>query len=277
MSQAIQLDARRSVQEAQPAESGAAVMIQMIQRCAADPAVDVDKMERMMTMHERIVDRSAAAAFNAAMVRAQGRIKPVVRDSLNTHTNSYFANLEAIDRQATPIYTAEGLALSFGTEDSALAGHVRVVCDVMHELGHVKRYKVDLPLDGAGARGNANKTGVQAHGSTYSYARRYLTVLIFNVTIVNEDNDGNYTDPEPQQASAQAAQQDQQSAEPGIEYFPADRFAKNLPSYQQMIESGEHDAEYIAGMLKLKYPLTDEQLATLRAFKPQSQPQQVAQ
>ncbi len=277
MSQAIQLDARRSVQEAQPVESSAAVMIQMIQRCAADPAVDVDKMERMMAMHERIVDRSAAAAFNAAMVRAQGRIKPVVRDQLNTHTNSYYANLEAIDRKATPIYTDEGLALSFGTEDSPLAGHVRVVCDVMHELGHVKRYRADLPLDGAGARGNANKTGVQAHGSTYSYARRYLTVMIFNVALVNEDNDGNDADPEPQQQQRTTRQEPQQSTEPEIEYFPAERFAKNLPSYQRMIESGEHDAEYIAGMLKLKYPLTDEQLATLRAFKPQSQPQQVAQ
>lgn len=275
MTQAIQLDSRRSAPEAQAVDSSAAVMIQMIQRCAADPAIDVDKMERMMAMHERIVDRSAAAAFNAAMVRAQGCIKPVVRDQLNTHTNSYYANLEAIDRKATPIYTAEGLALSFGTEDSPIAGHVRVVCDVMHELGHVKRYKVDLPLDGAGARGNANKTGVQAHGSTYSYARRYLTVLIFNVTIANEDNDGN--DAEPEQATTQAAQQDQQSTTPNIEYFPAERFAKNLATYRQMIESGEHDAEYIAGMLKLKYPLTDEQLATLRAFKPQSQPQQAAQ
>ena len=65
--------------------SESSMMIQMIQRAAADPAVDVDKMERLMQMHERFVDRSASAAFNAAMVRAQRRIGPVYRSSFNTN------------------------------------------------------------------------------------------------------------------------------------------------------------------------------------------------
>ncbi len=173
-----------------------AMMIQMIQRAAADPTVDVDKMERLMQMHERFVDRQASAAFNAAMVRAQQCIRPVVRRSLNTQTNSSYAKLEDIDQAISPIYTAQGFSLSFGTNDSPLAGHIRVVCDVMHEQGHTKQYQMDLPLDSAGIAGKTNKTGVHAHGSTNSYARRYLTMNIFNVVMVNEDNDGN-GDPEP--------------------------------------------------------------------------------
>lgn len=174
----------------QPA-SESAMMIQMIQRAAADPSVDVDKMERLMQMHERFVDRSAAAAFNAAMVRAQQRIKPVARRALNTQTNSTYAKLEDVDQEISPIYTNEGFSLSFGTDDSPLAGHVRVICDVMHAEGHTKQYKADLPLDATGIGGKTNKTGVHAHGSTYSYARRYLTLMIFNVAMVKEDDDGN--------------------------------------------------------------------------------------
>ncbi len=185
--------------------SESAMMIQMIQRAAADPAVDVDKMERLMQMHERFVDRQAAAAFNAAMVKAQQDIKPVARRAFNAQTSSRYAKLEDIDEAVSPIYTAAGFSLSFGSADSTLAGHLRVVCDVMHEQGHTKQYQMDLPLDAAGIAGKVNKTGVHAHGSTHSYARRYLTMNIFNVVMCDEDNDGNPPPPEaPVVTDAQA-------------------------------------------------------------------------
>lgn len=214
MSQAATAERQTDVQRVE-APSGvapateSAMMIQMIQRAAADPTVDVDKMERLMQMHERFVDRQASAAFNAAMVRAQRRIKPVAKRAFNAQTSSNYAKLEDIDQQISPEYTDEGFSLSFGTDDSPLAGHVRIVCDVMHEQGHTKRYMMDLPLDAAGIAGKANKTGVHAHGSTHSYGRRYLTMDIFNVVTVNEDNDGNASPPsEPVITANQAAQLD---------------------------------------------------------------------
>lgn len=210
MSELIQQPESRAVQtQGNSTASESSMMIQMIQRAAADPAVDVDKMERLMQMHERFVDRQASAAFNAAMVQAQKRIRPVVRMSFNTQTNSSYAKLEDIDKQISPIYTEEGFSLSFGTADSPLAGHLRVVCDVMHEQGHTKQYHMDLPLDSAGIAGKTNKTGVHAHGSTNSYARRYLTMNIFNVVMINEDNDGNKEPvPEPMITAAQVKQID---------------------------------------------------------------------
>lgn len=66
----------------------------------------------------------------------------------------------------------------------------------MHHVGgHCKRYEGDFPLYKAGAKGNDNKTAIQATGSTFSYARRYLTYLIFNLTVADEDTDGNGTEP----------------------------------------------------------------------------------
>ena len=186
---AEQSDVRQVASPATTNESTA--MLTMIQRAATDTAFDADKMQKMMEMYERHTDRTAAAAFNAAMVRAQAEIGPVFRDKFNAQTNSAYAALESIDRQISPVYTAWGFSLSFGTDDSPLVGHIRTVCDCMHEAGHTKRYHVDLPIDSAGIKGSVNKTGVHAAGSTYSYARRYLTMMIFNVVLTNEDNDGN--------------------------------------------------------------------------------------
>ncbi|AZD07521.1 Phage related protein [Pseudomonas chlororaphis] len=186
---AEKFDGRQIASLAITSESTA--MLTMIQRAATDPAFDADKMQKMMEMYERHTDRTAAAAFNAAMVRAQAEIGPVFRDKLNAQTNSAYAALESIDRKISPVYTGYGFSLSFGTGDSPLAGHIRTVCDCMHEAGHTKQYHVDLPIDSAGIKGSVNKTGVHASGSTYSYARRYLTMMIFNVVLTNEDDDGN--------------------------------------------------------------------------------------
>jgi hypothetical protein len=131
------------------------------------------------------------------MVRAQAGIGPVFRDKFNAQTSSSYAALESIDRKISPVYTAHGFSLSFGTGDSALVGHIRTLCDCMHEAGHTKQYHVDLPIDSAGIKGSVNKTGVHAAGSTFSYARRYLTMMIFNVVLTNEDDDGNGAGPEP--------------------------------------------------------------------------------
>ncbi|WP_315336244.1 ERF family protein [Pseudomonas grimontii] len=186
-------------QVASPAATNeSTAMLTMIQRAATDPAFDADKMQKMMEMYERHTDRTAAAAFNAAMVRAQAEIGPVFRDKFNAQTNSSYAALESIDRKISPVYTLHGFSLSFGTGDSPLVGHIRTVCDCMHEDGHTKTYHVDLPIDSAGIKGSVNKTGVHASGSTFSYARRYLTMMIFNVVLTNEDNDGNGDEGKPQ-------------------------------------------------------------------------------
>lgn len=166
-------------------------LLAVIARAAADPAVDVGKMERLMQMHRDELARQAAQAYAEGLVRVQRAMPTVRKDRTNTQTNSNYATLEAVNRAVTPIYTNEGFALSFGTEDSPLAEHVRIVCDVIHRDGHSRRYFYDAPMDGHGIGGKVNKTPTHARGSAISYGRRYLTNLIFNLTTSNEDDDGN--------------------------------------------------------------------------------------
>ncbi|MCG7598828.1 ERF family protein [Halomonas sp. McH1-25] len=177
--------------QAAPVHNDASAIIQVIERAALNPDVDIDKMERLLQMQERILAKNAESAFHKAMTQAQTKMRPVVRDASNDQTRSRYARLETIDRQVRPIYTEAGFSLSFGTADCPIQDHIRITCDVSHIEGHTKQYQVDMPLDMYGMKGNQNKTATHAHGSTMSYGRRYLTLMLFNIPMAHEDDDGN--------------------------------------------------------------------------------------
>ena len=66
---------------------------------------------------------------------------------------------------------------------------MRIVGILRHRAGHKESHYVDLPLDLAGIKGSVNKTETHATGSTFSYGRRYLTLLLFDVA-TGDDDDG---------------------------------------------------------------------------------------
>lgn len=166
-------------------------LITVIERAARDPSIDIDKMERLLAMQEKIFARQAEDAFNAAMALCQADMPQICPRNSNSQTNSMYAALEAIDHKARPVYTGHGFALSFGTIDCPLEGYYRQTCLVSHRGGHSRLYQADLPIDMTGMKGNQNKTGIQGFGSTMSYGQRYMTKLVFNIVIGGEDNDGN--------------------------------------------------------------------------------------
>lgn len=168
-------------------------IIAVIERASRDPNVDVAKMKELLQMQREIHAVEAEAAFNAAMRAAQAEMTPVIRDAENQHTRSRYALLETIDANIRPIYSRHGFALSFNSAPPSKPGLVRVICNVLHDQGHSRQYELEGDLDVSGAQGKANKTNIQGLGSSVSYLRRYLTCLIFNIVLKNEDNDGNST------------------------------------------------------------------------------------
>src|SRR6185369_5002580 len=155
-------------------------LIQIIAQAARDPQVDVAKMQAILAMKERLEDREAEIAFNLAMKDAQQEMRPVIRDRKNPSTGSMYAQLETVDALIRPIYTRHGFSLSFNSGAPVKPGNLRVLCKVMHERGHSKDYELEGDLDTAGPQGKANKTNIQGLGSSASYLRRYLTLMIFN-------------------------------------------------------------------------------------------------
>lgn len=170
--------------------SESATMLQVIQSMATNPACDMDKLERLMQLKERMDAKAAESAFNAALSRVQAGMGRVEADATNSQTRSQYATYGKLDKAVRPVYTREGFSLSFSTE-AAPEGFVGMVCYVSHSVGHTREYRALVPSDGKGAKGGDVMTKTHAFGSGTSYGMRYLLKMIFNIAIGEEDDDGN--------------------------------------------------------------------------------------
>ena len=169
-------------------QSETSSLLAVIARAAADPNVQVEKMERILALQERVLAKQAEAEFAAAMERAQAEVPLIKNDSVNTQTNSRYAKLKTMNKLVVPVYTRHGFSLSFGTTDCPVPNYIRITCKVRHRAGHSADYQADVPLDVTGPKGNQNKTLTHGFGSSLSYGRRYLTMLIFNVATTDDDD-----------------------------------------------------------------------------------------
>lgn len=165
-------------------------LLAVIARVVTDPALDVEKMQRLLDMQMQLENRQSQQAFSIAMNEAQTEMRAIGTDSNNSQTKSKYASFPALDRVMRPIYAKHGFALSFDTGDVALEGCVRVLCYVSHSEGHSRTYHVDMPADGKGAKGGDVMTKTHATGAALTYGQRYLLKLIFNIA-VGDDDDGN--------------------------------------------------------------------------------------
>lgn len=181
--------AQRSVAVAGTTESSA--LISMIERAARDPNVDIEKMERLFQMHERVEQRRAVQAYNAAMSAAQEAMPAVIKNKTNDHTKAKYADLFAIADECLPVIHRHGFGLSFSECKATEPNCMGIACRASHNGGHAETYVFNVPLDVAGSQGKVNKTSTQAYGSTFTYGRRYATCGVFNIIIT--DRDGNPT------------------------------------------------------------------------------------
>lgn len=175
-----------------PIASGeTAAILNMIERAASNPQVDLDKMERLFRLRKEVVSEAAERAFNVAMKSAQAEMRPVSANANNPQTRSRYATYDQLDRALRPIYTRHGFSLSFDEADSPKPDHIRILCYVAHDDGHSRTYRKDMPADGKGAKGGDVMTKTHAVGAAASYGSRYLLKGIFNVAVGEDDRDGN--------------------------------------------------------------------------------------
>jgi ERF superfamily len=155
---------------------------------AHDAGIDV--IERLAALQEKVLMRDAKTDFNNALSRIQAAVARIAPDLLNPQTSSKYASYAAIDRIVRPLYTAEGMSLSFSHGDSPKPDHIRVIC--VAGLGaYTRTYQIDMPTDGKGIKGNDAMTKTHATAAADSYAKRYLVKDVFNLAIGEDDTDGN--------------------------------------------------------------------------------------
>jgi len=170
-----------------PAVPESAAIIQVIERAAINPAVDIDKMERLLEMQERIMQRNARAAYAADLARMQPEL-PVIAErggikDRSGRVQSTYALWEDINDAIKPVLSKHGFALSFRTGQEE--GRITVTGVLSHREGHSEETTMHLPIDTSGS-----KNSVQAVGSSISYGKRYTASALLNITSRGEDDDG---------------------------------------------------------------------------------------
>jgi len=171
-------------------------LVQVIERMASDPSVDIDKFERFMAMHERMVAQQARAEFFAAFSRLQGDIPQITvltgKVTSGPMNGQTYATNEDIQRVVRPLLQQHGFALTFRTEFPTPTS-VKIIGLLAHKGGHAESTEFVSAADTSGS-----KNAIQALGSTIAYGIRYTTRALLNITSGEVDDDGQQSGkPEP--------------------------------------------------------------------------------
>jgi len=154
-------------------------LIAVIARAAADPTVDVAKMEKLLEMHERIVAREAMAEFNSAMADMQPEL-PVITEKgeikVGDEIRSTYAKFEDINEFVKPTLQKYGFSVMFTFPPSQN--------EKISVSGHSVETSLSLPADASGS-----KNAVQAIKSSTSYGKRIILTALLNISTKGEDDD----------------------------------------------------------------------------------------
>jgi ERF superfamily len=197
---------RAAVQRKRPVEllpapplDTASTVLALIEKVAFDPRADVDKLERLTAMYERLKAKEAELAFNTAKGRILKKLagikivknRPVLSEVDNGKSQRgvfeafKYAPLEEIDKHLRPLLAEEEMDLSYSDEPCD-GGGILIRGRLKHlPSGHFEDSFMPAPPDTTGG-----KSSVQAVGSTNSFLRRYVACNIFNIVVVGDDDDG---------------------------------------------------------------------------------------
>ena len=159
-------------------------MLSTISRLALSPSCDMDKLERLISLQERMEAKLALEAFNASFAQMQCEMPSVEKRTENTHTKKKYADLDDINDKVRPVMAKHGFGVSFKIQTHEK--FVTVTGILMHRNGHREETSMDLPRDDG-----AGRSIVQAVGSTTTYGKRYVMCALLNITSGDDnDNDG---------------------------------------------------------------------------------------
>lgn len=183
--------------------SEATALMQIIERAARDPSVDIERMERLLQMHERLVSKQSEAAYAEALARLQPKL-PIIQERGFIKNNSgavqsRYALWEDIVGVITPLLASEGFSLSFRIAHPD--GKIEVTGVLAHQRGHSERTSILLPADTSGS-----KNAVQAVASSVSYGKRYTAGALLNLRTGELDDDAQSTGDVPCLSQEQVAQ-----------------------------------------------------------------------
>lgn len=163
-------------------------MASMIERVVMNPDADLDKLERILAMKERMDMQNARVSFARALSEARAEIPPIMKnatvefESKGRTTHYKHETLAGIAKVIDPILSRYGLSYRFRTEQGQ--GGVKVTCIIAHDEGHSEETSLSGAPDGSGS-----KNSFQAVGSAVTYLQRYTLKAALGLS-AEVDDDG---------------------------------------------------------------------------------------
>jgi hypothetical protein len=166
-------------------------VLEVIQALATDERVSVEKLAGLMELQVRMEARNAEREFNMDLAAAMAEMptirKNAVKD-MGAKGSIPYATYEKLDKTIRPIERKYGFCRIFTTAPLEKPGTL-MTCKLLHRGGHsISSTRYQPPDPGPGR----NET--QAIGSADSYARRYLTLALWNLVTIGADDDANSVD-----------------------------------------------------------------------------------
>lgn len=238
-------------------ETASGVMA-VIERAALNPDIDVQKMQALFELQERIMARKAEMSFNAAFAEMQSEMPVVIErgriEDRDGKVRSTFAFFEDINDEIKPILQRHGFAIMFKTKtakDTAIVTPILIHKDGYREVGD----PVELGADTSGS-----KNSVQSVGSSLSYAKRYGLLAMLNITTRGEDDDGLAGGAklisESQEANIQALLDETKFPKDKLLKWLSTKVKRQLTTLSQIPES--QYADTIAGLEKKRNPSSEK-------------------
>lgn len=178
-------------EDALPVASDGGEGVSSLVRLAIERGVDVEVLERLVALQERVTERNARAAFFEAVANFQEEC-PEIRKVKNAEITSKrtggkfsytFAPLEEIARTIRPVLKRHGLSYSWNVAPGD--GGLIVTCILRHVEGHSESADFPVPNDGDG-----RMSAAQANGAALTYGKRQSLTSVLGLTTADEDKDG---------------------------------------------------------------------------------------
>lgn len=160
-------------------------------RLAIEQGVEVEVLERLVALQERVTDRNARTEFFKSLKAFQDDCPPLYKSETakiaTSGGGSYsysFAPLDKIAKTVRPVLDKHGLSYSWTTEPSGDVRTLNVVCILRHVDGHEDRSMFPVPTETKAAM-----SGAQKHGAALTYGQRMSLVSVLGIT-ATDDVDG---------------------------------------------------------------------------------------
>ncbi len=155
---------------------------------AFERGADMQTLERLIALQERMEANEARKEFTRAMARFKANPPEILKDLRNVQYDSMYSSLAEITNKVSPALSLQGLSARWSLSQE---GRISVSCIVTHEGGHSESVSLNGPPDDSG-----KKNPLQQIKSTVTYLESATLLAVLGLAAKGVgDDDGNDSEP----------------------------------------------------------------------------------